>query len=439
MNADWRVFVFASAASLIAGGLFGCVPAWRASRKNPNTVLKGAAPRPGVRRLAFRDGLVVVQVGLCFVLISGCLLSLRGLQHALKMNLGFEPHHVSVVAFDLGLAGYSNQQGHAFQQRALEAVRNLPGVQSAAYSNSIPLSLDQSTTTVFPGDKPGLQVSDAISTPYYQVSPKFFATLRTKLLAGRDFSWDDDAKSPRVAIVNAAFAQRVLHTPNPVGKNIRNGLHGHLVEIVGVVEDGKYRSLTESQQPVVFWPILQNYNSTTTLEVHSTLPAAEMVSEMRRAISRLDPELPLYGAGSLERMLGLAFFPTRAAAIALSAFGVLVIMLAATGIHGLVAYAVSRRIHEIGIRMALGARSAQVLRLVLGRMMALLAVGSALGLILALAAGQVLASIVYEASPRDPWVLASVLVGMALLGLVASWRPAWRAAKLDPMVALRYE
>ena len=209
--------------------------------------------------------------------------------------------------------------------------------------------------------------------------------------------------------------------------------------MVGVVEDGKYGSLTESQEPVVFWPILQHYTTTTTIEVKSSLPATQMLGEMRGAIEALDPELPLFGVGSLTQMLGFAFFPTHAAAIALSAFGVLAIMLAATGIHGLVAYAVSRRVREIGIRVALGARPRAVLRLVLGKIVALVAVGSACGLLLALGAGQVLASIVYQGSPRDPLALASVLGLMSFLSVFSSWLPARRALRIEPTTALRYE
>jgi hypothetical protein len=262
----------------------------------------------------------------------------------------------------------------------------------------------------------------------------------TRLLAGRDFSWHDNPQSPQVAIVNVVFGKRVLHTENPVGGRFRHGdVNGDLVEVIGVVEDGKYGSLTESAEPVVFWPSLQRYNTTTTIEVKSTVPAAEMPGEIRRAIAALDPELPLYGVGSLTQMLGFAFFPTHAAAVALSAFGLLALVLAATGIYGLVAYAVSRRVREIGIRMALGARPAQVLRLVLGKMMALLVAGSAVGLGLALMAGQVLASIVYEASPRDPLVLVGVLALMSCLGLLASWLPARRALRIEPKTALHYE
>jgi predicted permease len=439
ISLDWRVFLFAAAGSLVAGGLFGSAPAWRASKSDPNMVLRGASATWGRSRLAFRDVLVVIQVALCFVLVSASLLSLRGLQQALKMNLGFAPQHVSVVAFELGLAGYSEDRGRDFQRRALEVIQRLPGVQSAAYSNSLPLSLDQSNTGVFPADKTDPQPSDRIPIVYYQVSPDFFATLGTKLLRGREFTWRDDRNAPQVAIVNVAFAKRVLHTENAVGQRFRGGRSWPFTEVIGVVEDGKYQTLTESQQPVAFWSILQSYNSTTNLEVRSSLPPMQMLGEIRQAIARLDPELPLYGAGPLEEMLGFAFLPTRAAAVALSFFGVLAIVLAATGIHGLAAYAVSRRTREIGLRMALGAQPLQVLRLVLGKTAVLLAFGSVVGLALALAAGQVIASVVYGAHSRDPLVLLSVLASIALIAFSAAWSPARRATRVDPLVALRYE
>jgi len=437
VTVDWRVFLFALAGSIIAAGLFGSAPAWRASRIDPNVALRGA-PTTWRARLALRDLLVMVQVALCFVLVSASFLSLRGLEQALQMNLGFQPQPVSTAAFELNLAGYSEERGRAFQRQALEAIQQSPGVQSAAYSNSVPLSIDQSHTSVFPADKTDLRPSDRIGVVYYQVSPEFFATLGTRLIAGREFAWHDDLKSPPVAIVNLAFVKRVMHSENAVGKHFPS-YSGRLVEVVGIVEDGKYESLTESQQPVLFWPILQSYNSTTTLAVRSSLPHAQMVSEIRRTITKLDPELPLYGAGGLEQMLGFAFLPTRAAAIALSAFGLLAIMLAATGIHGLVAYAVSRRTHEIGIRMAIGAQPMQILRVILSRTAVLLLCGSVAGFALALAVGRVITSIVYETQPRDPLVMLSVWLAIALLGLFACWAPARRATKVDPLVALRYE
>jgi predicted permease len=439
VNPDWRVFLFALSGAILAGMLFGSAPAWRASRMDPNAALRGASATWGDSRLALRDLLVVVQVALCFVLVSASFLALRGLQQALKMNLGFQPEHVATVAFDLSLAGYTEERGRTFQQQVLQAIQQLPGVHSASYSNSVPLSIDQSHTGVFPADKPDLRPSDRISVTFYQVSPEFFATLGTKLLAGREFTWHDDAKSRQVAIVNLAFAKRVLHTDNAVGQRFRGGVMGAFAEVIGVTEDGKYGSLTESEEPAVFWSILQSYNSTTTLEVKSFLPATQVVSEIHRAMAQIDPELPLYGVGSLKQMLGFAFLPARAAAIALSAFGILAVMLAATGIHGLVAYAVSRRTHEIGIRMAVGARPVEVLRLVLVKTAVLLVFGSLVGLALALAVGQVISSIVYEAQPRDPLVMVSVWFAIALLGLFASWAPARQAMRVDPTIALRHQ
>jgi predicted permease len=355
------------------------------------------------------------------------------------MRLGFQPQGVAVVSFDLGMAGYTEEQGRNFQRRALQSTEQLLGVRSAAYANSIPLSLDQSQSSSLSEDLVHPRPGDSVTAFYYEVSPNFFRALGIEVLEGRDLTWHDDAKSPRVALVNLAFARRVLHTDHPVGKRFRFGLGGNPIQVVGLVEDGKYQNLTESAEPAVFEPSLQSYNSTTMLIVRSLRPETEMVQQMRQAVTHLDPQLPLYGTGSLEQMLGLAFFPTRAAAVALSAFGLLAIMLAATGIHGLVSYAVARRIHEIGIRVAVGARPAQVVRLVLGKTFLLVAAGATIGAILAMAAGQILASIVYQASPRDPMVFTAVIATLAFLGLVSCWEPVRRALRVDPVIALRHE
>jgi predicted permease len=439
VNPDWRVFLFALGVSVLAGALFGSAPAWKASKTEATALLKAAPASWVPSRLAFRDVLVVSQVALCFVLVTASLVSLEGLERSLKMPLGFEPQGVSVLSVDLGLAGYSEEKSRMFQQHLLAEIKQLPGVRSAAYSNSVPLSIDQSTTAVFAEDGAASRPSDATSANYYEVSPGYFDVMGTRLLAGRDFTGHDDASSPPVAIVNLAFAEQVMRTDDPVGKRFRNGLAGPLVEVVGVVEDGKYESLVQSHAPALFWPILQQHNSTTTVEVRSSLPAAQIIDDMRQAVARLDAELPLYGTGSLDQMLGYAFFPTYAATIALGAFGGLAVMLAITGVHGLVSYAVAGRVHEIGIRIAIGARPPQIVRLVLGRTAALLAIGSAIGLVLALAAGNILGSVVYQSSASDPQVLAAVFAAIALLGVLSTWAPMRRALSIDPTVALRYE
>jgi predicted permease len=437
---DAWVFGFAFTISTLAGILFGTAPARQAARTDPNSALKGGDNRrSAMHQWALRDVLVTAQVAVCVVLLSACLLSLRGLQQALRMPLGFEAHGVTVAGFELGLAGYNREQGQRFQQRARDAVAQLPGVRAAAYSNSLPLNIDQSSTTIYPAEPPGFRPSDARSAVYYQVSPGFFSTLGVRLLTGREFDSRDNAQSPPVAVVNETFARTILRTSDAIGRRFRYGPSRPLVEVIGVAEDGKYRALTESPRAVVFQPILQSYNSTTTLFVRSALPEEQIVNDMRHAIGGLDPELPLYGTGSLDRMLEFARFPSRAAAVALSAFGLLAIVLSVTGIHGIVAYAVARRRRELGIRIAVGASRAEVLTLVLRRTAALVAAGAGVGLVLSAAAARVLASVVYQASPRDPVVFASVCATMVVVGIMACWGPARHSLRIDPVMALRSE
>jgi predicted permease len=438
VGADWRVLLFAFAISLVAGVLFGVAPARQATKMDPNTALKGSdlGSRPG-RRWAFRDVLVALQVALCFVLVSASLLALRGLQQALVMPLGLEPRGVAMVGFELGLAGYDRAQEQALQRRALDAVVQLPGVTSAAYANSLPLNIDVSQTGVYPEDQPALKRSEAKSAVHYKVSPNFFRTIGTRLRAGRDFDWRDDSGSKRVAIINETFARMILRSDQPIGHRFRYGWSGDPIEVVGVVEDGKYVSLTEAPRAVVFDPILQLPSTETVLLVRSGVQPDRMVVAMRRELAGVDPTLPLYETESLEEMLAFVLFPSRAAAIALGVFGLLAVTLAATGLHGVVAYAVAKRERELGIRMAIGAGPGAVLRLVLVRTGVLLGIGAALGLLLALLAGQVFATIVYEASPRDPLVLAGVGVGMVVLGVVSCWIPARRALRVSPIMALR--
>lgn len=436
---DWKVFFFAFAVSLFAGLLFGIAPASHASRVDAQAVLKGEQGGWRSKRLAMRDVLVVLQVALCFVLVSACLLSLRGLQQSLALHLGFQPDGVSVVGFDVGLAGYTDEQGQNLQRQALAAVERLPGTISAAYSNSVPLSIDQNMNTGFSEDLSNPKLSDGHNVFFYQVSPHYFKTMGIEMLAGRDFDWHDGPHSPLVAVINRTFSKQVLKTEAPLGKRFRFGTGGRLIQVIAMVEDGKYESLTEADQPAAFVPIVQSYNNTTTLIVRSSMPEAQMVQEMRRAMAKIDPHMPLYATGSLRQMLGFTFFPTHAAAIALSAFGILAIMLATTGIYGLVSYGVARRVHEIGIRMAVGARPSQIIRLVLGRTLVLLGTGAVIGLLLAVAAGSVLASIVYTASPHDPVVLMAVIAAVGLLGLLSSWAPTRRALRVEPTIALRHE
>lgn len=434
---DWRVFCFATIISALAGILFGLAPARHAAKTDANAALKGDEGSIQDKRIALRDVLVVVQVALCFVLVAACLLSLSSLQRSLDMHLGFEPKGVAVVSFDLGLAGYNQQRGKDFQRHAVEAVAQLPGVQSAAFGNSVPLSIDQSHSSVYSEGQANAKIPTGIAVSY-EVSPNYFGTMGISMLAGRDFNWHDDLTSPRVAVVNLAFAKQVLHKANAVGKRFRHGPGGYWFEVIGVVETGKYETPTESDEPAFFQSMAQQYNSTTTLIVRSSLPEEQVVGKLKEQVANLDPQLPLFGTGPLRQILGFAFLPLHAAVIALSAFGLLAIILAVTGMYGLISYGVARRVREIGIRVAIGANPRQVIQLVLTRTFVLLGVGALIGLCLALASGRLLESIVFG-SVQDPLLLAGACVTMLFLGLISSWVPTRRALKIEPTAALRHE
>lgn len=434
---DVRVFGFALLISLLAGVAFGVVPARQAAAADPNAALKSVeGGRAG--RWPVRDLLVCIQVALCFVLVSACLTSLRGLQSALSMPLGLNPSGVTMASFDVGLSGYSRDAGENLRRRALAEIIRLPEVETAAYGNSLPLNIDQSSTVVYPDDGrdlSGLQMR-AIK---YQVSPGFFETLGIRILQGRDIDWRDTSASRRVTVVNAAFANQILGGRDVLGRQFRFGSQGPAIEVVGVVETGKYQSLTEPETPALFQPILQAYNTTTVILVRSSRPSAEVASLVRRVMQSLDPSLPLFGVRGVEEMLGFVLLPMRVAAIALGAFGVLAALLAATGIHGVVSYTVARRRREIAIRVAVGATGPGILRLVLRRVATLVAIGMLAGFPLAVATDGLLGSIVYRESVNDAATVLGVFAIIAILGLTACWLPARRALRLQPATALYLE
>lgn len=439
---DWRLLAFVSAATLATGVLSGLGPALRSSRTDLNPLLKGSsgvAVFKTVQRVALRDLLLVGQVSLCFVLVFGCILSLQGLQRAITLPIGFDPQNVTVAGIDLGSAGYSEAQGRLLQKRIAENVRRLPGVTSVAYANSLPLSMDQSTTSVERTDEIEREGRRRQHANYYDASPGLISTLQVPLLRGRDFNDHDNEHAPLVAIVNQTFAQKILKTMNPVGKTFRYGPSSPPVQVIGLVKDGKYVSLTEASDPVVFRPILQDYNPTTTLVIRSRNSATALVPQIRKEITALDPRLPIYGTGSLESMLGFAMFPMHAAAIALSAFGVLALLLTVTGIYGLVDYSVARRTRELGIRIAVGARGIELLRLLLGKLIFVVSVALGLGVFLAFAVGPALSAIIYTTSPRDPLLLLEVFIALLGAALLASYRPVLRGLSVNPVEALRSE
>jgi predicted permease len=440
IGVDFRVMIFAAGVSILTGLLFGLAPALQSTRASLAPALKSEAVAERLRRFQIRDVLVSAQVALSVVLLVGSVLVVRSLQHALSVNIGFEPQGASCVSFDLGLQGYDEAHGREFQRRLMERVRALPGIESAGMINYLPLTLNQNNNVIFIEGKPVPKVSDAPLAAAFDVSPGYFRTARTKLVAGRDFADTDRKESPRVAIVNQAFVKQLLPGENPLGKRIHIGdQDSRLTEIVGVVEDGKYRSMGEHPRIAMFLSTQQVYDAGAVVVARSQIPEAQVVGMLRRAVSDLDSSLPIYDASSLTDQLGLVLFPARIAASVLGAFGLLAIVLASTGVYGIMAYAVSRRTREIGIRVALGANSGQVLRVVVSHTAILVAIGTIAGLALALAGGRLFSEILYGVSVTDPTTYGFAMGLMALVAFAACYFPARRAIGVDPVTALRTE
>lgn len=433
-------YSFAALIALLTGILFGVVPARQIWKTDPNQALKAAGiAGPVFHKLAIRDVLLAVQIALCCLLVTASLVSLRGLLRTLNLHLGIHPEGVVFASMDVHLAGYDGAAIPEVQQRLLAAVSHIPGVTMAAYSRSTPLYLDTSTTTIFlPGTTDFNFNSPHVAAIYYEVSPDYFRVAGTRLLAGRFFTEHDNKQSPSVAIVNQTLARKLFGTEDAVGKHYPYW-GGKQVEVVGVVEDGKYETLTEDPKAAVFWPELQMPNSSMVLLARTDRPASEMVPAMRQAIAGVDPALPVFNISSWQHAISFVLLPMRAASVALGILGALAMMLAVTGIFGMASYTVSKRMRELGIRVALGAQSRHVLRTALGRAALLLGIGSVAGLVLGMVASRVLASIVYEASAADPWVIAAVVGTMALIGLVSAAVPVRRALSAEPAVLLRDE
>ena len=367
------------------------------------------------------------------------MVAVRGLARSLHSNFGFDPRNAMLVETDLNMAGYQGDRVAGMQRRMIDAVASIPGVESAGLVGRTPLYGGGFGAPVFTDQTTDLRPSNVAATPIrFNISPEYFQAAGTAMLEGRGFSRHDDSDSPRVAVVNREFAGKIFGS-------VRKAVGGHFkmrdgtrVQVVGVVEDGKYMSLTEDATPALFLPISQAPMSETCLVVRSGRDPRQLAAAIRTALRGLDTGLPAY-IETWTRQLDLALFPSRMATVSLGVLGVMGAMLSIAGIFGMAAYSVSKRLRELGIRIALGAQRREVLQAALGRALTLLAVGAAAGLVLGILAGRVLAAIVYQASPRDPLVLAGVVLAMLLLGLLATWIPAQRALAVDPSRLLREE
>ena len=443
VNPDAHVYLVALLLALASGFLFGAVPVRQILRTNPYEVVKagssGIVAGNTGRRITLRDALVVVQIAICAVLVTSSLVAVRGLVRSLHSNFGFEPQNAMLVDTTLSMAGYSDERVPAMQRRMIDALEAIPGVKSVGFVSQHPLGGGGSTEEVFTDQTTDLRTSNAAATSsMFKISPDYFHAAGTTLLEGRALSWHDDKNAPRVAVINQLFARKIFGSVgDAVGKyfKMEDGTH---VQVVGITEDGKYYQLTEDPQPAMFLSFLQLPSSLTCLVVRSNRDPQQLAEAIRRALRTLDAGLPM-NIETWTQGLDIALFPSHVATVALGVLGLMGAMLSMTGIFGMAAYSVSKRMRELGIRMALGAQRTEVLKAALGRAVKLLAIGSVAGLLLGVLAAKVLSYIVYQANPRDPLVLGGVVLAMALLGLVATWIPAQRALSVDPLILLREE
>jgi predicted permease len=437
---DIKVYAVALLLALASGLLFGAVPVRQILRTNPWEVVKSGSSRRAGRRITVRDLLLAVQIAICAVLITSSMVAVRGLVRSLHSNFGFEPKNAMLVDSDLSMAGFSSDRAPAMQKRIIEALEAIPGVESAGLIDRTPLHYGAYTAYVFTDQTTDLRPShSAAEAMIYKVSPEYFGAARTALLAGRVFTWHEDKNAPLVAVVNREFANRIFGSMNnAIGHSYKRS-DGARIEVVGIAEDGKYASLTEDPQPAMFLPLAQSPTTQTTAIVRSNRDPQQMAAAIIRTVRGLDAGLPVDIHTWSQELNDAAMFASRMATMALGVLGMMGAMLSITGIFGMAAYSVSKRLRELGIRIALGAQRKEVLQAALGRALKLLALGSVAGVILGILASRVLAYIVYQASPRDPVVLGGVVLAMGLLGLVATWIPAQRALSLDPLALLREE
>jgi predicted permease len=438
---DWRTLLYIFAISFCCGVLLGLAPAWAAVRPVLSSALKGeeALARPG-RRFGLRNILVVTQVAMSLVLLLVTGLFLRSLQSAASINIGFRPQGLLLLSVDPRLNGYSPQQISQFLSDVRRRVSALPGVDAAVTTDVALLSggnrSDGFTVTGHSGKDAAFTNADL-----YMTTPGYFDALGTPRLAGRDFG-NEVANGPRVAVVNKAFADRLFPGEDPIGQHVSGG--NWTYEIVGVVGNSKSRTLGEETRPILYRSLDQSITEDPslmgyTLVVHTIANPTALAEPVRRQVYALDPNLAIYNEETMEEHVRTAYFLPRLAATLFGVFGIIGLVLAAVGLYGVMSYAVSRRTREIGIRMALGARTATVERLIVRQGMVLAIIAMVLGWPAAWLLSKLASSFLYGIQPHDSLTFTVVPIFLAGVAVVACWLPARRAASIDPVQALRTE
>jgi predicted permease len=436
---DAAIFTFTAALTVIATLLFGLAPALQASKPNlvaalkENTVLVGR----GQHRVSLRHGLVVTQVALSMVALISAGLFVRSLREAYEANPGFDLNHVLLASFDPFLSGYDEDRGREFYRLLVERARTLPGVQSATLARRLPLTLGGIAFANVAIDGYTPSPNEDMRLNYETVGPHYFQTMRIPLAQGRDFDERDREHAQQVVVINETMARRYWPSGGALGQRLK--LTKDWLVIVGIAKDVKNRSLIEPPQPFLYLPLLQDYRSDMILVIRTDMDPEQAFHGVLSEVATLDTAMPIFDVKTLEEHVGISLYLQRMAATLLTIFGVLALSLSALGLYGVMAYAVSQRTRELGIRISVGAKQGDVLKLILRQALILSAVGMTCGLIVALAVTRYSAHLLYGISPTDPVTFTLVAALIMVITLVAGYFPARRATRIDPVIALRSE
>jgi len=434
---DWRVLLLSAGVCLLATLLLGLVPAMQTSKIDLAGALKAdsAGVVGGRGRAWVRSGLVIVQVSLSFVLLVGAGLLIQSLQKIRTSNPGFSTHEVLFTAVDLVSAGYDAQRAQNFQDQLLDRVKALTGVESAVFARMTPLSYGSFSSTPIAVDGYEVPPEERPTVEYNEVGPDYFATMGIPLVSGREFTRADDERSALVAIVNETMAAQYWRGRNPIGQRVQ--VKDRWMQVVGVAKDSKYRSVRETANSFFYVPRRQNFSVGAGLFMRTPLSPETVAVALAREVHALDASLSPYELITLQEQLDRSTSPQLVAVTLVGVLSGLALLLAVIGLYGVMAYAVSQSTRELGLRMALGAGAANLVRLALSRGLALMAGGVLLGAAVAVASTRLMGNLLYHVSPRDPRAFGGAFAVMTVATLAACFIPAWRATRTDPAEALR--
>ena len=440
---DARVFVFTLAVSLLAGVVMGLAPAWQASKPDLVAASRNdAAPATGrgARLFSLRGVLVSVQVAVSLLLLITTGLFIRSWQAAEKIDPGFETRNGLVMTLDLGLQGYGEPRGKQLQQELKARLAALPGVNAVTLASYVPLSPGDTLAEAHIEGREPAPTAEPDFVGSTAVDKDYLPTIGLALLRGRNFSNADVNTAPKIALINETLARRYWPTGDALGKRLRLGAaEAPWREVAGIVKDSAWRNLSDPPRAIVYTPLSQSYTPLISFVVRTAGEPSAVIADVRREVQRLDPDLPVQTLNTLTEHVSAALWPVRLGTSLLGIFGVLALTIAAVGLSGLVAFLVSQRTREIGIRLALGAQTSDVLQLVIGQGMKLVLCGMALGMLGAFFVTRLLKSLLVGVSATDPLTFALITLLLTGVALLACWIPARRATKVDPLIALRYE